>query len=220
VDPCVKYLIDDCKSGCESAFTSCKNGCENELTLDLNVKIEKLEHLVSSLAVNELTIDCKGNAVITPLKLDMNISTGIEDLDVDLQLHTKDVGIGTTTTLSLEQLKVGLSLPVNGSIQCGLRKNIDIHIGDTTVDEFDLNFDVNNKAFNDVAAVICLDLPICKDAIRDAIDDAIRAAIKDLTPPILAKLVTPIVQGVVDKFSTCPKLEPDEEVTEDNLIVA
>merc|ERR1712006_3289 len=104
--------------------------------------------------------------------------------------------IGTTTTISLEQLRVDLSLPVNGSVQCGLlpkQKNIDIHIGDTSIDAFDLNFDVNNKAFSTIAAVVCLDLPFCKDAIQDAIDDAIKVAIKTFVPPVMSKLITPAI---------------------------
>jgi hypothetical protein len=223
VDPCKKILVDDCRKTCDKVFDTCHNLCENELTMQLTAKIEKLEHLVSSLEVSNLDLDCSGNAITKPLKLDMNVSTGINDLDVALQIHTKDAGIGTTVNLALEQLTVGLTVPVNGSIICGLRKDIDIHIGETTVDNFDLNFEINNKAFADIASIICLDLPLCKDAISDAIDDAIKLAIKEFTPPILARLVTPIVQGVVDKFlGSCPKIEPEDmpEFMQPELILA
>lgn len=213
VDPCKKHLIDDCSDGCERTFASCKAGCEKELTLDITAYFEKLEHVVSSLAINNFDLDCHGNGLTKPLIFSSNVSAGIEDLNMALKIHTKDVSIGTTTTISLEQLIVDLSMPLNGSVQCGFKKNIDINIGETSIDNFDLNFDVNNKAFSDIAAVICLDLPFCKNAIQDAIDGAIRLAIKDFVPPVLAKVISPALQAAVDLLN-CPKVE------EDNLIVA
>lgn len=147
-----------------------------------------------------------------------SMSAGVEDLGLGLKIHTKDLSIGTTTTLSLDQLKVLLSLPVNGSVQCGLlpkQKNIDIHIGDASIDAFDLNFDVNNKAIRDISAAICLDLPFCKSAIADAIDDAIQLALKTFVPPVMKKLtnqlIIPAIQSVVDVVQ-CPKVEPEDEV--------
>jgi len=213
VDPCKKVLIDDCSAGCEKTFASCKNGCEKELTLDITAYFEKLEHVVSSLAINNFGVDCHGNGLTKPLVFSANVSAGIEDLGMALKIHTKDVSIGTTTTISLEQLKVDLTLPVNGSVQCGIFKkknHIDINIGDTSVDAFDLNFDVNNKAFSTIAAVICLDLPFCKNAIQDAIDDAIKLAIKEFVPAALAKMISPAIQAVVD-LAECPG-SIDEEV--------
>jgi hypothetical protein len=204
VDPCVKVLVDECNDGCESAFTSCKEGCDNELTLQITAYFERLEHVVSSLAINRFNVDCHGNGLTNPLIFDTNVSVGIEDLGLSLKLHTKDVSIGTTTTISLDQLKVELSLPVNGSVECGLfKKDIDIKVGDTSVDAFDLNIDVNQKALQTIASIVCLDLPFCKDAIQDAIDGAIRQAIVDNVPPVLAKMVSSAIQGIVDVVQ-CP----------------
>jgi len=214
VDPCKKVLIDDCSDGCEKTFASCKSGCEKELTLDISAYFEELKNVVSSLAINNFGLDCHGNGLTKPLFLNASVSAGIESLDMALKIHTKDVSIGTTTTISLKQLKVELTLPFNGSIECGLfKKDIDIHIGDVSIDDFDLNFDVNNKAFSTAAAVICLDLPFCKNAIQDAIDGAIKAAIKDIVPGVLAKTIAPAIQAVVD-LAKCPKL------AEENLIMA
>jgi len=192
----------------------CKDACEKELTMQITGDFERMQHVVSSLAINRFNVDCHGNGLTKPLIFDTNVSVGIEDLGLGLKIHTKDLSIGTTTTLSLDQLKVELSLPVNGSVQCGLlprQKNIDIHIGDTSIDAFDLNFDVNNKAIRDISAVICLDLPFCKNAISDAIDDAIQFALKTFVPPVMSKLITPAIQAVVDVVQ-CPKVEPEDEV--------
>lgn len=169
-----------------------------------SLHFERLEHVVSSLAINEFELDCHGNGLTKPLIFNTNVGAGIEDLGMALKIHTKDVSIGTTTTISLEQLKVDLSIPVNGSVQCGIfKKNIDINVGDASIDAFDLNFDVNNKAFSTIAAVICLDLPFCKNAIQDAIDDAIKLAIKEFVPPALSKMIRPAIQAVVD-MAKCP----------------
>jgi len=203
VDPCKQHLIDDCSAGCEKTFASCKSGCEKELTMKITGSFERLEHVVSSLAINNFDLDCHGNGLTKPLVFNASVSAGIEDLGMALKIHTKDGIIGTTTTISLEHLKVDLTMPINGSVQCGFRKNIDIHVGDTSIDAFDLNFDVNNKAFSDIAAIVCLDLPFCKNAIQDAIDDAIQLAIKEFVPPALAKMISPAIQAVVDVVE-CP----------------
>lgn len=192
----------------------CKDACEKELTMQITGDFERMQHVVSSLAIKDFDMDCQGNGLTKPLLFNASMSAGIEDLGLGLKIHTKDLSIGTTTTLSLDQLKVELSLPVNGSVQCGLlprQKNIDIHIGDTSIDAFDLNFDVNNKAIRDISAVICLDLPFCKNAISDAIDDAIQFALKTFVPPVMSKLITPAIQAVVDVVQ-CPKVEPEDEV--------
>lgn len=213
VDPCKKVLIDDCNNGCEKTFTSCKEGCDKELTLDITAYFERLEHAVTSLAINKFDLDCHGNGLTKPLIFDTNVSAGIEDLALSLKLHTHDIGISTTTTVSLEHLKVELSLPVNGSVQCGVfKKDIDIKVGDATIDAFDLNVDVNQKALKTIASIICLDLPFCKDAIQDAIDGAIQKAIVDNVPPVLAKMISPAVQGIVDVVQ-CPGSTDDGFIT-------
>jgi hypothetical protein len=192
----------------------CKSACEKELTMQITADFERMQHVVSSLAIKDFDMDCQGNGLTKPLVFNASVSAGIEDLGLSLKIHTKDLSIGTTTTLSLDQLKVELTLPVNGSVQCGLlpkQKNIDIHIGHTSVDAFDLNFDVNNKAIRDISAVICLDLPFCKHAIADAIDDAIQLALKTFVPPVMSKLITPAIQAVVN-MAQCPKVEPEDEV--------
>jgi len=214
VDPCVKVLIDDCSSGCEKAFDSCKTGCEEELTLEITGYFEQLEHVVSSLAINNFDIDCTGNGLTKPLIFNASTSVGIEDLGLALKIHTKDVSIGTTTTVSLQHLKLGLSMPINGSIQCGLlkrQKHIDILVGDASVDDFDLNLDVNNNVFSTIAAVICLDLPFCKDAIQNAIDGAIKKAIVDHVPDALAKVIAPALNGAVGVLQ-CPGGAVEEEI--------
>jgi len=220
VEPCKQHLIDDCSDGCEKVFASCKTGCEKELTLQITASFEHLAHVVSSLEVSNFDLDCHGNGLTKPLVFNATTSAGIESLDMDLKIHTKDLSIGTTTTISLQQLKTELTLPINGSIQCGLlpkQKNIDIHIGDSVIDAFDLNFDVNNKAFETAASIICLDLPFCKDIIQDAIDGALKDTIKLIVPGVMAKAIAPIMQPIVDKYAKCPKVV---EENEENLIVA
>jgi len=206
VDPCKKTLIDECDANCEDAFSSCKTGCEKELTLDISAYFERLQHVVSSLAINEFDVDCAGNGLTSPLIFNASTSVGIEDLGLALKIHTKDVSIGTTTTVDLDHLKIDLSMPINGSVQCGLlkrQKNIQIAIGDAHVDDFDLNLDVNNNVFHTIASVVCLDLPFCKDAIQNAINDAIKRAIVDNVPDALAEAIAPVLQGVVDVLE-CP----------------
>lgn len=206
VDPCKKHLIDGCSDGCEKAFSSCKSGCENELTLEITGYFERLEHVVSSLAIHKFDVDCHGNGLTSPLIFNASTSVGIEDLGLALKIHTKDVSIGTTTTVSLAHLKVDLSMPINGSVQCGLlkrQKNIDIDVGDATVDAFDLNLDVNNNALHTIASIVCLDLPFCKDAIQNAIDNAIQRVIVENVPDALAQAIAPALQGAVD-VASCP----------------
>lgn len=83
------------------------------------------------------------------------------------------------------------------------KKNIDITVGDATVDAFDLNLDVNNNALHTIASIVCLDLPFCKDAIQNAIDSAIQRVIVENVPDALAQAIAPALQGVVD-VAACP----------------
>lgn len=203
VDPCKKHLVDQCEESCDNVFAACKNGCENELTLKINLLFERLEHVISSLAIHNFDLDCHGNGLISPLTFNLNASVGIENLGVGLKVHTKDLSIGTNTKIDLDQLKLDLTLPVSGSVQCGFKNDIDITVGDASVDAFDLNLDVNNKAFRTIAALICLDLPFCKHGIEDGINNAIRKVIVDNVPKALAKSIAPALQSVVD-VAKCP----------------
>jgi hypothetical protein len=203
VDPCKKHLVDQCYDGCHNVFSACKNGCENELTLKIKVLFERLEHVISSLAIHNFDLDCQGNGLISPLKFNASASVGIENLGLGLKIHTADLSITTNTKIELDQLKLDLTMPVSGSLQCGLKNDIDISVGDASVDAFDLNLDVNNKAFRTIASIICLDLPFCKHGIEDGINNAIKKVIVDTVPGALAKVIAPSLQAVADVLK-CP----------------
>jgi hypothetical protein len=171
--------------------------------MKISVLFERLEHVISSLAIHNFDLDCHGSGLVNPLEFTASASVGIEDLGLGLKIHTKDMSIGTNTKIDLDQLKLDLTVPVSGSLQCGLKNDIDITVGDASVDAFDLNLDVNNKAFRTIASIICLDLPFCKHGIEDGINDAIKAVIKDLVPGALLKIITPSLQAIAD-VAKCP----------------
>jgi hypothetical protein len=116
--------------------------------------------------------------------------------------------------MDLKSLRLDLSMPFNGSVQCGLlkrQKNIDITIGNASVDAFDINLDVNNNVFHTIASIICLDLPFCKNAIQDAIDGAIQKVIEDTVPGALAKQIAPALQAIAD-MAKCPGSADEESI--------
>lgn len=184
----------------------CKEKCEKELSLEITGDFERLTHLVSSLVINQFDLDCQGNGLTSPLAFNASTVVGIQDLGLRLKIHTSDLGIGTTTTIDLSQLKVIVSLPLSGSVQCGLlkrQKNITIEVGKAHVDSFDLNLDVNNNAIHDVSKIVCLGLPFCEHTIQGAIDDAITLVINTFAPGVLGRIITPVGQAVMDGLE-CP----------------
>lgn len=193
-------------------FPNCKADCEKELSLQITGDFERLSHLVSSLVINQFDLDCHGNGLTSPLAFNASTVVGIQDLGLSLKIHTLDLSIGTTTTIDLSQLKVIVSLPLSGSVQCGLlkrQKNITIEVGEAHVDSFDLNLDVNNNVIHDVSKVVCLGLPFCENTIQGAIDDAITLVIKTFVPGELGKIITPVLQSVTDGLECPGSIETD-----------
>jgi len=216
VDPCRQTLIDDCSSGCEATFQSCKESCDSVLTMEITGDLERLQNIISSLSIPEFDVDCHGDGVFKPLVFNASFVGSIGDLGLAIKIHTKDVGISSTNTINLDQLTASLHLPAAGNIQCGVRKNqknINITFGDAALTDFDLDVNLQlDKALSTIAAVICLDLPFCKDAIQDGIDGAIKGLIMDTVPNAVAGLISPTLQSLVTGL-TCPgsSEELDEE---------
>lgn len=211
VDPCKKKLINECSDNCEEAFHNCKSNCKKALTMEISADFVRLRRAVSSLSVADFQVDCSGNGVFKPLTFNATTSVHIDDGALELRVHTKDAGISSTNGISIDHLKLTLDLPISGSVQCGpFAHNIEITVGQSSVADFDLDVEMDlDKTLKTISSVICLNLPFCKDAIKDAISKGIRNNIHDKVPEALAKEIAPMLQELANQ-AKCPHMDDEE----------
>jgi hypothetical protein len=128
------------------------------------------------------------------------------DVSVDLKIHTVDAGISSTNGLILDKVALTASVPFNGELNCVFSKEIDVNVGSVKITSLNLDVDLHlQKSLDTIIAVICADLPFCKDAIRSAISKAIKNAIEKEVPTQMALQLTQVLQGLTSKLK-CPKI--------------
>jgi len=182
--------------------------------MEITGSITKVEHVISSLSIPKFDLDCQGDGVFKPLVFNASFVGRIDGFGIGIKIHTRDAGIPSTNSISLDQLTANLLLPASGNIQCGLRKNqknISVTFGDAALTDFDLDVNVElDIALRALSSLICLDLPFCKNAIQDGIDGAIKSLIVDNVPDAVEGMITPTLQSLVTGL-TCPGSSVDEE---------
>jgi len=212
-EPCKQALVKDCSDQCEAAFNDCHEGCERELSLQVDLSMERLSGIISSMAAFGLDLNCTGDGFIRPLKFDGATSIQIDGLGLDMKLYTKDIGISSTQHLVLENLKMTLGLPFSGVFDCVRHSDLSITIGDVAIEDFDLNADLQlDKGLEVISDIICLGLPFCEDFLKDAINSALKGVVVNVVPGLVAQQIAPLLNDVLGNL-TCPDMgdvEPPE----------
>eukprot|EP00746_Dinoflagellata_sp_MGD_P013586 gnl/MRDRNA2_/MRDRNA2_129417_c0_seq1.p1 gnl/MRDRNA2_/MRDRNA2_129417_c0~~gnl/MRDRNA2_/MRDRNA2_129417_c0_seq1.p1 ORF type:complete len:369 (+),score=74.59 gnl/MRDRNA2_/MRDRNA2_129417_c0_seq1:102-1208(+) len=208
VDPCIHNLIDECESKCKKAFDACKSKCMSQLTMHISGDFERLEHLVSTMSVSDVDLNCTGDGVLQPLQFNGSSHVEVNGALLDLQLHTLDAGVSSTNTVELKKILMAMSIPFKGMVHCNVFKHdLDIDVGSPLVLQFNLDVDLQlDKSLSTIASVVCAGLPFCKDAIKGAIAKAIKDQLVKTVPPLAALQVGRVLNSVL-KTTKCPKLD-------------
>jgi hypothetical protein len=210
VDPCKEKLVNECKQKCDAAFDNCKSGCEKELSMQINVDFERLRGQVTSTSVKAIDFHCSGNGVTDPLKVSATSVVEVDDIGVYLKIVTKDAGISSTNHIVLDNVHFELSVPLSGTLNCGLIANprgVHISAGQLSILSFDLDVHLQlNKGLDTVTRVICGGLSVCRDTLfMDKINKAIKKSIVEQVPKKAAKQIQPAFNQVL-KMLTCPPI--------------
>jgi len=154
-----------------------------------------------------LCAELLGGWIIRPLHFNTVAALNLSGVAIDLKVAARDAGIEANNDLALQQVQLALMLPLSGTMHCGLRENaVNITVGQASVSFANLNVDLQLDNWVDTfVAVICADLPVCKDAITNARSQSIKNVITTQVPSQAAAQITSIVREMAKK-ATCPKL--------------
>merc|ERR1712046_123864 len=135
----------------------------------------RLQRIITSMNVSSLDVNCSGNGITSALSFQANTALHVGDAALSLKIHTLDAGISTSNDINLEKITVTVAAPLSGYVDCGIMAhNITITVGQPSVTDFDLDVDLQlDKALQTIAAVVCADLPFCKDAIKSKLSSTI-----------------------------------------------
>lgn len=206
VEPCEEKLVCDCSEKCEKAFSDCKSSCERELSMSVVADFERLQGVVTTMRIASVDLDCAGNGVFELLRFNATVVVEVGGAALDLRLRTVDASVSSSSNLALRRIRLVLTVPLNGTLLCGIRQQINISVESASVANFDLDVDLQlDQALSTVAAVVCAGLPVCRDAIKIRISTAIKGAILSQVPSRAAEEITVLLRGLVSRVA-CPPL--------------
>jgi len=215
VDPCKKKLIDACDDGCETKFNKCHQKCEESLIMDIGIEVDRMQGALSSMSLTSLDVNCTGDQFSNiPMLFNASITPTLVDVMVDLKVHTKAAGISTTNGITLDKVTLTTNVPMTGKVNCVYADSKEMHINVGAVTIKALGLDVNlqlDKSLDTIVGVICVGLPFCTDAIKDAISKAIKVQIQTVLPKQIEQQLTQVLQGVTSKLQ-CPHIMGKQDV--------
>merc|ERR1719473_1542611 len=105
---------------------------------------------------------------------------------------------------------------MTGYVDCGIvANNLTVSVGQAKMTHFNLDVDLQlDKTLNTIAAVVCADLPFCKDAIKDKISSAIKSEIVKEVPSQVATQLQPVLQKLASELR-CPHISKSAEKSQD-----
>lgn len=207
VKPCRQKLIHECSDKCEAAFQSCSANCQKELTMTTCLQLQRAQGAVSSMILRSLDTNCTGDAIQESMKLNASADVLVTDLAVDLKVRTEDIGIGAEHSLQLRHVSLDLVLPFVGEAICNDDvEAVNVTVGTPVINIANLNADFQlDSTLQSIANVICVGLPVCKDAIKTGITRTIKKSIYQKVPAALAGLLKKVLQDLA-KGARCPNL--------------